>query len=106
MLMLHLDKHHILCYNVCVIDFCARPSGHREFSHNAHVVIFVCSQYDSALFHYGLILAIFIFLGLFCPQSENEFGLRNTVNATADLWLGDSFSLFLFVQKPHGYGNK
>ena len=43
--MLHLDKHHILCYNVCVIDFCARPSGHREFSHNAHVVIFVRGQY-------------------------------------------------------------
>ena len=105
--MLHLDKHHILCYNVCVIDFWARPSGHREFSHNAHVVIFVRGQYARPMsFCYGLILAIFIFYRAICPQCENEFGLRNTVNATADLWLGDSFSLFLFVQKPHGYGNK
>ena len=95
--MLHLDKHHILCYNVCVIDFCARPSGHREFSHNAHVVIFVRGQYARPMsFCYGLILAIFIFYRAICLQCENEFGLRNTVNTTADLWLGGSFSLFLF----------
>ena len=71
MLMLHLDKHHILCYNVCVIDFCARPSGHREFSHNAHVVIFVRGQYARPMsFCYGLILAIFIFYGLFAQNAR------------------------------------
>ena len=73
MLMLHLDKHHILCYNVCVIDFCARPSGHREFSHNAHVVIFVRGQYARPMsFCYGLILTIFNFNRAYSAHTKRE----------------------------------